>query len=81
MPEKGQKMTVDDFIRSMSDLEMAQFLEVIISARDQVMSKKLQEQGVPNTLIEMPVLSVAYHLAFLRKPAEDVFDLEARDNG
>ena len=36
-------MTVADFIRNMSDLEMAQFLEVIISARDEVMSKKLQD--------------------------------------
>ena len=74
-------MTVADVIRSMSDLEMAQFLEAIISERDKVMSEKLQEQGVSNTLIEMPVLSVAYNLAFLRKPAEYVFDLEARDNG
>ena len=69
-------MTVADMIRNMSDLELAQFLEAIISERDKVMSEKLTAQGVPHSLIEIPALSVMHHLKFLQRPAEDVFELE-----
>lgn len=69
-------MTVADMIRSMTDLELAQFLEAIISERDKVMSEKLTAQGVPHSLIEIPALSVMHHLKFLQRPAEDVFELE-----
>ena len=72
-------MTVADTIREMNDIELAQFLSLIISERDHIMSERLQEQGVPNTLLEMPMMSVAHHLAFLKRPAEDVFDFDARE--
>lgn len=68
--------TVADVIRSMSDLELAGFLTEIISERDQIMSDRLAEQGVPHGLIEMPQISIAYNLAFLRRPAEEVFYLD-----
>ena len=71
-------MTVADVIRSMTDLELADFLSMIISERDSVMSEKLAEQGVPHSLIEMPTLSVLHQLKFLQRPAEDVFNLEER---
>lgn len=72
-------MTVADMIRNMTDMELAHFLETIISERDKVMSEKLAAQGVPHSLIEMPALSVMHHLQFLRRPAEDVFELEDND--
>lgn len=72
-------MTVADVIRSMEDIELAQLLNEICSERDHVMSEMLEEQGVPHDLIEIPCLSVAHHLAFLRRPAEEVFDLESED--
>lgn len=69
-------MTVADMIRNMTDLELAQFLEAIISERDKVMSEKLTAQGVPHSLIEMPALSIMHHLKFLQSPAGDVFEVE-----
>lgn len=71
-------MTVADTIREMTDIELAEFLSLIISERDKVMSERLREQGVENTLIEMPIFSVANQLSFLKRPAEDVFDFDAR---
>ena len=58
-------MNVADIIRSMDNLELAQFLNEICSERDHVMSEKLEEQGIPHDLIEIPCLSIAHHLAFL----------------
>lgn len=72
-------MTVADVIRNMTDIELAQFLEAIISERDQIMSEKLAAQGVQHSLIEMPALSVMHHLQFLRRSAEEVFELEDND--
>lgn len=72
-------MTVADVIRSMSDLELAQFLYTIINERDAVISESLTEQGVPNSLIQMPYLAVAHHMSFLQRPAEEVFNLELRE--
>lgn len=72
-------MTVADVIRSMSDLELAQFLYTIIDERDKVISESLVEQGIPNSLITMPTLAVAHHMSFLRRPAEEVFDLDLRE--
>ena len=69
-------MTIADWIRSMDDIEMAQFLDAIISERDKVMSDKLAAQGISHSLIEMPMLSVAHHLQFLRSPREQYFDFE-----
>lgn len=73
-PEPG--MTIGDWIRSMDDMELAHFLEMIISERDAVMSEKLTEQGVPNSLISMPILSVAHHFKFLKSPVGDYFGIE-----
>jgi hypothetical protein len=69
-------MTIADWIRSMDDIELAQFLYAIMSEYDKVMSDKLSAQGVPHSLIDMPVLSVAHHLQFLRSPREDYFEFE-----
>ena len=74
-------MTVADVIRNMTDMELADFLSMIIYERDNVMSEKLAEQGVPHSLIEMPALSVLHQLKFLQRPAEEVFNMEATDNG
>lgn len=69
-------MTVADMIRNMSDLELADFLSTMLSERDHVMSEKLANQGVPNSLIEMPQLSILHTLKFLQGPAGDVFEVE-----
>lgn len=65
-------MTVADWIRSMTDEELAVFLNAILHERDVSMTKKLAEQGIANSLIEIPVASVAKHLAFLRSPKKDI---------
>ena len=59
-------MTVAEWIRGMTDLELAQFLEMIIHERDLHMSEKLAKQGFTVSLVEMPTLSVAEHLKFLQ---------------
>lgn len=63
-------MTVADWIRGMTDEELAAFLTGIISEKDHVMSEKLAEQGVPNSLIEIPAISMACHLKYLQRPFE-----------
>ena len=73
-------MTVADVIRSMDDIEIAQLLNEICSGRDHVMSEMLEERGIPHELIEIPCLSVAHHLAFLRRPAEEVFNFESEED-
>lgn len=72
-------MTVADVIRSMNDIELAQLMNEIFSERDHVMSEMLEEQGIPHDLIEIPCLSIARHLAFLRRPAEEVFVFESEE--
>lgn len=67
-------MTVADWIRCMTDEELAAFITVLISERDRVMSEKLAEQGVPNSLIEIPAISLARHLEYLRRPYEEELD-------
>ena len=69
-------MTIADWIRGMTDIELAQFLEAIMSEYDKVMSDKLSAQGIPHSLIEMPTLSVAHHLQFLQSPRENYFEFE-----
>ena len=69
-------MTIAEWIRGMTDIELAQFLEAIMSEYDKVMSDKLAAQGVPHSLIEMPALSVVHHLQFLRSPREQFFEFD-----
>lgn len=64
-------MTVADWIRSMTDEELAAFITALISERDHVMSEKLAAQGVPNSLIEIPAISLARHLEYLQQPMEE----------
>ena len=64
-------MTIADWIRGMTDEELAAFITGLISERDHVMSEKLAEQGVPNSLIEIPAISQARHLEYLRRPYEE----------
>lgn len=66
-------MTIADWIRGMTDQELAAFITGLISERDRVMSEKLAAQGVPNSLIEIPVVSMARHLEHLRRPYEEEF--------
>lgn len=63
-------MTVADWIRNMTDEELAAFITTLISERDHVMSEKLAEQGIPNSLIEIPVLSVSNNLKYLQSEME-----------
>lgn len=77
-------MTVADIVRSMNDVDLAQFLYTIISERDKVISESLAEQGIPNSIISIPSLGLMHHLKFLRQPAENVFSFEGEeeaDNG
>ena len=64
-------MTIADRIRGMTDEELAAFLTGIISERDHMMSKKLDECGVPNILIEVPAISMARHLEYLQRPYDE----------
>lgn len=63
-------MTVADWIRSMTDMELAQFLEMILSERDKVICEKLSKQGIAIRLIETPVISVKKHLEYLQSQME-----------
>lgn len=63
-------MTIADWIRSMDDLELAQFLEMILHERELLITEKLAKQGFSVSLVEMPELSVAEHLKFLQSPFE-----------
>jgi hypothetical protein len=60
-------MTVGDWIRSLTDIELAVFLQTTLSERDKVVCEKLaKSHGIKIELIEMPDLSVAKHLKYLR---------------
>ena len=63
-------MTIADRIRGMTDEELATFLTAILSERDRIISKQFAEKGVPNTLVEVPIVSYARHLEYLRSPWE-----------
>lgn len=69
-------MTVADAIRSMTDMQLAQLFMTIIDERDKIMSEKLEAQGIHNSLVRLPVLSLAHHLQFMKRPAEEVFELD-----
>ena len=64
-------MTFADWLRSRTDMELAVFLSTLLSERDRAMSKKLDELGIPNSIIEMPELSVLTHLKYLQQPMEE----------
>ena len=70
----GENVTIADWIRNMTDEELAAFLTAIISERDHVMFEKLAEPGVPNSLIEIPAISIARHLEYLQRPFEKEVD-------
>lgn len=64
-------MTVADWIRSMTDEELAVFITALLSARDHAMSEKLDALGIPNSLIEIPEVSYLRHLKYLQQPMEE----------
>jgi hypothetical protein len=64
----GPTMTVADWIRSLSDIELAQLLYTLLHERDLLVSKKLAEQCIQSSVIEMPIVSLANHLRYLRSP-------------
>ena len=63
-------MTNGDWIRSMSDIELATFFETLLSEREAIISERLTAQGIPNSIVSMPGVSVLNHLKFLRSPFE-----------
>lgn len=69
-------MTVADMIRGMDDVGLANFLSMIVSERDKVISESLRDQGIENTLYEYPGLSVMHKLKVLQSPAEEFFEWE-----
>lgn len=66
-------MTNGDRIRSMTDEELARFINALVSrGRNQTMSKMVQSGAVPNmNIVEVPMLAIAEHLRWLRKPIEE----------
>lgn len=67
--EKVYIITNADRIRGMSDEELAELFEQIVSQRDHYLLKKLQEAGIDAELYEMPEASKKKHLDWLRQPA------------
>lgn len=65
-----KRITNADRIRAMSDEELAELFEQIVSQRDHYLLKKLQEAGIDADLYEMPEASKKKHLDWLRQPAE-----------
>ncbi len=64
-------MTVADWIRSMTDVELAQFFYTLLHERDLLVTKQLAEQGIQNSLISMPAVSLAKHLRYLQSPMKE----------
>ena len=63
-------MTVADWIRGMTDLELAQFFENVIHERDVHLIEKLAKQGVVIDLVELRPVAVAKQLEYLQSPFE-----------
>ena len=63
-------MTIADWIRGMTDIELAEFFENLIHERDVIMIKKLAEKGVVFELVELRPMAVAKHLRYLQSPFE-----------
>ena len=63
-------MTVADYIRSMTDMELAGFMHAIIAERDAIVGEQLARQGIQSTLIEFPAVSLANHLKYLQSYLE-----------
>ena len=59
-------MSVADWIRSRTDFELAEFLEMILHERDLLLIQSLNNQGIEASLVEAPSLSVAEHLKYLQ---------------
>lgn len=61
-------MTVADYIRSLTDEGLAKFFYTLLHERDLLVTKQLTEQGIQNSLISMPGVSIAKHLKYLQSP-------------
>lgn len=64
-------MTNAQKIRAMSDEELAELIEQIVSERDHYLLKKLHEAEIDAELYEMPEISKRKHLEWLQQPAEE----------
>ena len=66
-------MTNADKIRAMSDDDLAALLTALMSRQRASIIKKLQDKGVALNveIVEMPLLTKAAHLEWLKEPAED----------
>lgn len=74
-------MTVAEWLRSRSDIELARFLDLLLTEWVKVLSERLAEQGVPHSIVEFPALSVANHLEMLQGPVEDFIEFEEEEYG
>ena len=63
-------MTVADWIRGATDIELALLLERINHTRDEAMIKQLSEKGFAATFTEIRPFNVVHYLNFLRTPLE-----------
>lgn len=61
-------MTVADYIRNLTDEELAKFFYTLLRERDLFLIKQLAEKGFQNRLISVPAVSVAKHLKYLQSP-------------
>lgn len=62
--------THGDRIRSMTDEELADLFNAIISERDHFIMDKLARMGIAAELIEFPEVSVQAHLKWLKEVAD-----------
>ena len=64
-------MTNADKIRAMSDEQLAALITAIMSRQRATIMQQLQAAGVADNIsvVEMPTMTMAAHLAWLREPA------------
>ena len=74
-------MTVAEWLRSLPDIELARFLDLLLTEWMKVLSDRLAEQGIPHSIIEIPTLSVAHHLEMLQGPVEDFIEFGEEEHG
>ena len=61
-------MTIADWIRGATDIELALLLEKINHKRDEAMFEQLRKHGFAGTFTEIRPLNVVHYLKFLRTP-------------
>lgn len=65
-------MTNGDFIRSMTDEQLADFITKLLSRQRTTIIEQLSAMGIADIcIIETPTMAKAAHLHWLRQPAEE----------